>query len=290
MAEGVVFDLGYKPHDGERMGRRGAMGALLRDGLRRVLGLRRRARSKVLPWSLLAIAMLPALFYTAFGVVLGELDVTNTIFGHADYFNLTGTVSLIFVALASSELTVPDRTSGTMAIYASRPLTIGDYLTGRAAALAIVVFGFLYAPHILLYVGRAWTSSDGFASYAFDNLSTLWQTAAASVVYIAAYAPIGFLIGTFSKRSAVAAGATFGAIVFLSGGSAALVEEAGIDAAGLLAVQFHPAYVKDWIMSANTEQWIPESAGFEPWVSLVTIVAIALGCVLAVRARYRSVQ
>ncbi|HSG80236.1 MAG TPA: hypothetical protein VLD62_11695 [Acidimicrobiia bacterium] len=290
MAEGVVFDLGYKPHEGERLGRAGALRALLRDGLRRVLGLRRRARSKVIPWSLLGIALLPAMFFTAFGVVLGELDVTDTIFGHARYFNLTGTISLIFVSLAASELTVPDRTNGTMAIYASRPLMITDYLWGRAAALATVVFGFLYLPHVLLYLGRAWTSSEGFGSYAIDNVATLWETAAASAVYILAYAPVAFLIGTFSSRTAVAAGATFGAIVFLSGGAAALVEEAGMDAAGFLAIQDHPNHVKDWLMSENTDRWIPESAGLEPWASLLAIVVVAVACIAVVRARYRSVQ
>ncbi|MDX1691936.1 MAG: hypothetical protein R3290_13035 [Acidimicrobiia bacterium] len=290
MPEGAVFDLGYRPHDGPRLGRRGALAALFRDGLRRVLGLRRRARSKVLPWALLGIALLPALFFTAFGVVLGDLDVSNTIFGHADYFDLTGTVSLIFVALAGSELTVPDRASGTMAIYASRPLTIGDYLAVRAASLGAVVFGFLYLPHVVLHLGRAWTSSRGFGSYVVDEVTVLWETAAASMVFIVAYAPIVFLVGTFSKRTSVAAAAGFGSIVFVSGGAAALVEEGGLDVAGLLAVQFHPGYVKDWIMSADTQHWVPESAGFQPWVSLVVIGVVALLALGAVRARYRNVQ
>ncbi len=49
MTEGVVYDLGYRPHEGERLGRAGAVRALYRDGLRRVLGLRRRARAKIWP-------------------------------------------------------------------------------------------------------------------------------------------------------------------------------------------------------------------------------------------------
>ena len=36
MSEGVVYDLGYRPHEGDRLGRAGALRALYRDGLRRV--------------------------------------------------------------------------------------------------------------------------------------------------------------------------------------------------------------------------------------------------------------
>ena len=39
--QGVVFDLGYQPHDGPRLGRRGAIFATIRDGLRRI---------RVRPW------------------------------------------------------------------------------------------------------------------------------------------------------------------------------------------------------------------------------------------------
>ena len=63
-----------------------------------------------------------------------------------------------------------------------------------------------------------------------------------------------------------------------------------MDVAGFLAIQFHPGYVKDWLMSENTEQWIPESAGLEPWASLLAIVVVAAACLAVVRARYRSVQ
>jgi len=38
MAEGGVFDLGYQPHDGPRLGRSGARRALFKDSLRRCAG------------------------------------------------------------------------------------------------------------------------------------------------------------------------------------------------------------------------------------------------------------
>ncbi|HSQ38481.1 MAG TPA: hypothetical protein VLS92_11405, partial [Acidimicrobiia bacterium] len=105
MAEGVVYDLGYQPHEGERLGRAGALSALYRDGLRRVLGLRRRARAKVLPWGLLAVAVIPATFFVGINVFTREIGVEDVdFFSHAQYFDLTGTIALLFIALAAGEL------------------------------------------------------------------------------------------------------------------------------------------------------------------------------------------
>jgi len=283
MAEGVVFDLGYKPHEGIRLGRSGARRALVRDGLRRVLGLRRRARRKILPAALMAIAVIPALFFTAFGVIAGEFDVSATLFGHASYFDLNGSMALIFVALASSELLIPDRVHGTMSVYASRPLTTPDYVAGRATALAIVVVAFLWIPHLVLFTGRAWVA--GFGSYVADNYEILWQTALASIVYFVGYTSIAFLVAAFSKRTAVAAGVFLG-IVMMSGATAALVD-AGYKIFGLGAILDHPGYIKDWILGSPQGDWIPARAGMEPIASLAVIVVMAVAAGLVVIGRYR---
>ncbi len=285
MAEGVVFDLRYKPHDGPRLGRSGARRALIKDGLRKVLGLRRRARRKVLPAILMSIAVMPALFFTAFAVVAGDFDVSETIFGHADYFDLNGSMALIFIALASSELLIPDRVHGTMSVYASRPLTTPDYVAGRAGALAIVVVAFLWIPHLVLLFGRAWVSDQGFGSYVFDHAELLWQTMLISFIYFVAYTSIAFLVAAFSKRTAVAAGVFIG-IVTLSGATDALVQ-AGYDVFGLGAVLDHPGYVKDWILGSNGQNWIPARAGMEPVMSLAVIIVLAVVAGLIVNGRYR---
>jgi hypothetical protein len=59
-AEGTVYDLGYAPHEGPRLGRPAGIRAMVVDGTRRALGLRRKAWPKVLPWGLIAAAIVPA--------------------------------------------------------------------------------------------------------------------------------------------------------------------------------------------------------------------------------------
>jgi ABC-2 type transport system permease protein len=284
MAEGVVFDLGYRPHEGPRLGRSGARWALYRDGLRRVLGLRRRFRRKLLPAILMAIAVLPALFFVAISVVAGEFDAALTFFGHAQYFELTGIMALIFIALASGELLIPDRVNGTLAVYSSRPLTTIDYLLGRAGALATVVIGFLWLPHVVLFLGRAWVT--GFGSYFTAHWEDLWRTLLASAVYFVAFAPLAMLIAATSKRGSLAA-VLFLGVVLISGLATAALVDSGLKVMGLLALNQHPGYVKDWILGAHSHTWIPQQAGFEPAVSLVLILVLATLCSLVVIARQR---
>ncbi len=287
MTEGVIFDLGYQPHEGERLGRAGAVRALYRDGLRRVLGLRRRARSKVLPVLLLSIAVLPALFFVGISVFTGEIGLDEVeFFTHAQYFGMTSAIAMIFTALAAGELLVPDRTFGTLAVYASRPLTMEDYLVGRAASLITVVFGFMYLPQLVLFLGRAWVSTEGFGSFVAGNLGTLWRTAAASAVYFVAFAPLAFVISAYAKRASFAA-ATFIGLMFISSAVPQALTDAGFKPAAFLALQQHPGLVRDWIMGENTNRWIPESAGYGPIPSLIIILLVAALTIFLVVRRYR---
>lgn len=287
MAEGVVFDLGYRPHEGPRTGRRGARRALYRDGIRRVLGIRRRARRKLLPMALIGGALLPALFFVAIGVVVGEFDAALVLFGHPQYFDLTGQMALIFVALAAGELLIPDRSFGTLQVYASRPLTTVDYLLGRAAALATVAFSFLWLPHLVLYLGRAWVSAEGFASYAVAEADVLLTTAIASLAYLLAYTPLAFAVASVSRRPAIAAGAFLG-VVTVSVPTATALTESGYSSLSLLALPHHPGYVKDWVMGASTNEWLPEVAGYGPAASLVMMATLAAACWLVVLFRQRK--
>ena len=288
MAEGVVFDLGYRPHEGERLGRSGARRALYKDGLRRVLGLRRKMRRKVFPLVLMAVSILPALFFVALSVVAGEFDQTVDFFGHPQYFDLTGSMALIFIALAAGELLIPDRVHGTLQVYASRPLTTVDYLIGRGAALFTVVVSFLWLPHLVLFLGRAWVSSEGFGSYVTSEAGVLLTTLAASVVYFAAFAPLAFAVASVSKRAAIAAGVFLG-VITISGPTSASLVDAGFPSLGLFAFQHHPGYVKDWILDSSTHSWIPERAGYDPILSVVVIVTVAVASWLVVLFRQRRI-
>ena len=72
---GAVYDRGYRPYQAPRGGRREATIALWRLSVRRALGLRRSWRQKVFPWSLLAIATVPAIVNVGIGYAIkGQPD------------------------------------------------------------------------------------------------------------------------------------------------------------------------------------------------------------------------
>ena len=262
---------------------------MYRDGLRRVVGLRRKARRKILPVLLAVVALAPAAFFVAFGFLTGDLiDDEENFFGAAEYFSFNANVTILFVALAASELLLPDRTSGTLAVYASRPLRAIDYLAARTAALATLVFGFLLIPQLLLIVGNAAVSSDGFLDSIIDDADTLWKVGVVSVVYLAAFAPLAFLIASISARQSFSAGIYLAIMFIVSLVTRGLVEEANFDVAGLASLSHHPRYVADWILDVNSRRWIPETAGFDEIASFAVIVAVAVVSIAGVVWRYRK--
>lgn len=288
---GAVFDLGYKPYEGERLGRSGAIKAIIKDGVRRVMGLRRKARKKVYPWGLVVIAILPAAVFVGLAFTLSAFtpDAESPFGGHAEYMGLTGAIVLLFVALAAPELLIPDREEGVLAVYSSRPLTARDYVMARAGALFAVVASFVLVPNLMMYIGFAALDNQGLGAALVGNLDDLAKVLAAMSAYIVGYGAPALLISTYAKRSGPAAG-TFLAIMF---GSAAFAQAfRNIDFTGarygtLLSLLQHPEVVRSWVFDSSQDA-APIAAGFEPWASAVAIALIGVVTGYLMFRRYRS--
>src|SRR5262245_40448084 len=101
-AGGAVYDRGYRPYEGPRGGRAAARWALWRLSVRRVLGIRRSWRQKVLPWTLLGIAMLPAIINVGAEFLAHQQDGSGFIPEFITFRDMTdiSTVLLLFIAVA----------------------------------------------------------------------------------------------------------------------------------------------------------------------------------------------
>ena len=293
---GVVYDLGYVPYEGERRARRGAIATTYRDGLNRVFGIRRRARKKIMPWMLVVLAILPAVVFVGFAFLLSTFapDAESPFGSHADYFSLSGTIVLLFVALAGPELLIPDRREGVLSVYSSRPLRPDDYVGARAASLVTVVAAFMLIPQTLMYIGFAALSTDGFFQALVSNADEIPKILGATVVYALAYAPLALLIATFAARKAAATGIFLGVIIVGAGLAASLVSATSLPGsryAALVALDSHPDFVRDWIFGRGSDADIAmSSAGFDAWVSLVVIVGVAALSAALVIWRYRRLM
>lgn len=288
---GAVFDLGYKPYEGDRLGRSGAIRAIAKDGMRRVLGIRRKARKKVYPWSLVVLAVLPAVVFIGLAFTLSSFtpDAESPFGGYAEYIGLTGAIVLLFVALAAPELLIPDREEGVLAVYSSRPMTAWDYVGARAGALFAVVASFVLVPNLLMYIGFAALDDRGLLSTLVGEVDELAKIVAVMTAYIIGYGAPALLIATYAKRTGPAAG-TFLAIMFGSAGFGEAFQR--IDFTGarfgtLLSFLQHPEVVRNWVFDKPQEA-APIAAGFEPWASAATIAAVAVITAYLMFRRYRS--
>ena len=296
-AEAVIVDRGYRHFEGNRRGRPGAMGAVVRDGFRRVLGLRRKGRRKILPWALItmmliSVAVLSALHYAANQVGVTDL-VADELPHHREYFEFIARVALLFIAFATPELLVPDREQGVLAVYLSRPLRTIDYLAAKGMSLGILMMAFLLIPQTIFHLLLGVFSPDGFTTYMVDNLDVLWQVPATALVYFVGFASVALIVATLIPRVGFAAGIFLGVMIMSNALAEFFVDVAdfaGSQYGALLAFEAHPHLVRDWIFGASTSDYAVTRAGFGPWVALATIVAVSLLATAGAWNRYRKLS
>ncbi|MBK5267107.1 MAG: hypothetical protein JJE47_06675 [Acidimicrobiia bacterium] len=287
--QAIIVDRGYRPYEGPRGTLRSSMWAIVKDGYRRALGLRRRAWSKVMPWGLIALMLMITMVVIAVAWFAGDLipDLPS----YAEYFDLTSQLGLLFVALTGPLLLVPDRVNGVLAVYMSRPLRMSDYLLAKTAALVSLMLTFYLVPQTILHLGLAALSDDGFFTYLGANLDVLWKVPVVALAYIATHGSIAFAVSAFLGRSGLASGLYLGFIIITNNVAGLIVSVAtfpGAKYAALFALEQHPRYFRDWVFGTNAGFLIMEEAGFDAWVSLVCIVAIVALSSLVVWRQYRK--
>ncbi len=236
---GAVYDRGYRPYEGPRGGRAATRWALWRLTVRRALGLRRSWRQKVLPWTLLGLATIPAavdlgLRYATRDTPLGELG---------DYDFLTfreyagvGNLLLLFVAVAAPDVICPDRHDRVLPLIFARPLTGDDYVLAKVGGVASLVFGFIFVPSFVLYVGQMLLDRDGSMEYLRDHLGELWQVPLSVAVLALYYAAIAVALASLTDRRIVAGLAFLGTLFIPSIFSAVLSETVPQDESTLIGV------------------------------------------------------
>ena len=102
---GTIYDIGYRHYDGPRLGRRGAIGAIVGAGLRAVFGFGRSGRSKIIPWGAVILAALPAVVAVAVRVLAGDI---LDLYDYDGYVWNIGALLPIFIAAQAPELVVND--------------------------------------------------------------------------------------------------------------------------------------------------------------------------------------
>ena len=106
MGEAQVYDLRYQRYSGPREGRGRSRRAVFESGVRAVLGVGRGGRAKILPALLFVSAMAPAVVFIIILAVAEDVtggDASAFIPGAGDYYNIVGTILILFAAVMAPE-------------------------------------------------------------------------------------------------------------------------------------------------------------------------------------------
>lgn len=201
-AEAEIFDRGYRAYDGERSGVPGAMRAVYVESMQRAIGLRRRARFKIVPFITIVLAYLPALAFMGIAILLPSEFADEVVADYSGYYGLLGIVVLLFTAFVAPELLSTDRRTGMFGLYMSSPLTRTTYLIAKGTGLMTVLLLVTLFPVVFLLIGylTVGLGPDGVV----ETAKIVGKIAVSGAIVSVYFGLIGMAISTLTNRKGFA--------------------------------------------------------------------------------------
>lgn len=208
-SSGSIYDLGYRPYDGIRLGRTYAITSLFWYSLRGIFGLGRSTMAKVFPFALAVFAVIPAIIQIAIAAVA---PADFTLIRAENHFTYTQIIISLFCAVAAPDLIGRDQRSRTLTLYFSRALSRSDYVTAKLLSLFVALLILTLLPQLLLLVGEA-VAQDRVLSYLGDNIGDLPPIFASCLAVSAVLASVTLAVASQSSRRAISTIAVLGAVI-----------------------------------------------------------------------------
>lgn len=285
-ATGAIHDIGYRRYDGPRLGPAYIRRALFVDTLRGAFGLGRSARSKVMPFVLVAVMVLPA---AAVGIVTGYFGFPSLPLGYTRYVFALQVVVTIFVGSQSPAAMSRDLRFRVAPLYFSRPLSRQQYVQAKYAGMATALFVLMAAPLTLLFAGALLSSLP-----VEDQLPDYLRSLAGALVLALVLAGIGLVVAAMTPRRGLGVAAVVGVLLVLAGMQGvvrALAEEFGNDTFAGYVGLLSPFTLVDGVVAGpfggDSVMATPPEGLVMSTVFCVVAAGLVVGCYAALVARYR---
>ncbi|WP_336212932.1 ABC transporter permease [Nonomuraea sp. LPB2021202275-12-8] len=276
-----IYDIGYRHYDGPRLGRGQATLALAVHSLRGIFGLGRTARSKIMPFALATIMLLPAIVSIALMALVQERGLP-----YSGFAVIMQAVVAIFLASQAPTVVAPDLRFKVLPLYLSRPIAIGEYVGAKVAAMTVALFLLVAAPLTLIYVGELLIDLEGP-----PLTGEFFGALAMALVLALLLSTFGLAIASLTPRRGLGVASVIAAYLLCSAAVPVIygtLSMSGYDAAARWAWLANPFWLVDAVQAAlfgtpsHADGDYP--GGPVPAVLVVALIAAALA-VLSLRYR-----
>ena len=290
---GVIHDLGYRPYGGPRLRAGEVAWSFFVTGLRNTFGLGRSGRSKVLPMSMLALIVLPALILVGVLVQARKaLDLDSQIVSYSSYPLVTQLLISIFVASQAPALISRDLRFRTITLYLARPMRRSVYVLVRLASLTAATFLLIAAPLVLMYVGGV------LADLPLGRETGRFLGGLLGALLLAALlSGLSALVAALTVRRGMAVAAvivvllvSYTVVVAIQGISWSTGHDRVGEVAGLFSPYTLVNGVQHFLFDVTSGTRTPPEGTGMGLLYIAVVLLTVLGAIGALVARYRSVQ
>ncbi|WP_214326924.1 ABC transporter permease subunit [Nonomuraea sediminis] len=277
-----IYDIGYRHYDGPRLGRGYSTRALTVHSLRGVFGLGRTARSKIVPFALGIIMLLPAVVSIAMMALMKQRGMP-----YSGFTVIMQAVLAIFLAAQSPTMVAPDLRYRVLPLYLSRPVTIVEYVGSKVVAMTVALFLLIAVPLTLIYVGELLIDLEG-PPQTKEYLGSLLM----ALVLALLLSSFGLAIASLTPRRGLGVASVI-AVYLLASASVPVIygtlTSTGNESAAKWAWLLNPFWLVDavqvWLFGTPPHSDGGYPPGPAPAIIVVALIAVAIAVLML---RYRK--
>ena len=220
-----IFEGGFRPYVGPRQAPRRCFRSLYSYTLGRLLGRKRRFRSKLIGIAAFFVAWIGAvvqIFLAGLFSEFGDLGFDTV----RNYYTQVGVGVVLFTVLATPMLLNTDRRSGLLSLYLASPLSRRSYLNAQTSAVFSLLIVMSLVPVIALAI--VYTSLGGGPGGAGDFFMFLLRALTAALALAAVPTALAVAVCSLVRRTGMAIVVIALCLLVPAGITALLIEEARV--------------------------------------------------------------